>query len=156
MKAVDDVLEEIGAGEKPRLLVLNKADLLDEGARQEVGIQHPGAVLVSALTGEGLDALREGIEAAFEEALAEVELLVPYAEGSRLHELHEVAGELERTERGDGVLVKARVPIAEMHRFDDLRTGGNGARVLSWGERGAMDGAVLDRARPMSPVRASE
>ncbi len=131
MKAVDDVLEEIGAGEKPRLLVLNKADLLAEGARQEVGIQHPDAVLVSALMEDGLDVLRKRIETAFEETLAEVELLVPYSEGSRLHELHEVAGELERTEREDGVLVQARVPIAEMHRFDDLRTGDKGARVLS-------------------------
>ena len=60
------------------------------------------------------------IEAAFEETLAEVELLVPYCEGGRLHELHEVAGELERTEREDGVLVHARVPVAELHRFDDL------------------------------------
>jgi len=122
MEAVDEVLEEIGAGEKPRLLVLNKADLLDEGARQEVGIQHPNAVLVSALGGQGLDLLRGRIEASFEETLAEVELLVPYKQGSRLHELHQVAGDLQRTERGDGVLVQARVPIAELHRFEDLRT----------------------------------
>jgi hypothetical protein len=33
-----------------------------------------------------------------------------------------VAGELERTDRPDGVLVHARVPAAEMHRFDDLVT----------------------------------
>ena len=156
MKAVDDVLEEIGAGEKPRLLVLNKADLLEQSERHEIGIQHPAAVLVSALTGEGLDALREGIEAAFEEALVEVELLVPYAEGSRLHELHEVAGELERTEREDGVLVKARVPIAEMHRFDDLRTGANGAPVITRGEGGAIGEAVPGPSRPTAPLRASE
>ena len=82
--------------------------------------RHPDAVLVSALDGEGLDELRERIEAAFEETLTEVELLIPYAEGGRLHELHEVAGDLERTERDDGVLVRARVPVAELHRFDDL------------------------------------
>jgi GTP-binding protein HflX len=120
MKAVDEVLEEIGAGEKPRLLVLNKADLLSEDERREVELAHPGAVLVSAIGGEGLDRLRERIEAAFEETLAEVELLVPYAEGGRLHELHEVAGDLERTEREDGVLVHAKVPVSELHRFDDL------------------------------------
>jgi len=120
MKAVDEVLEEIGTGEKPRLLVLNKADLLSGDERHEVVLAHPDAVLVSALGGEGLDGLREGIEAAFEETLAEVELLVPYAEGGRLHELHEVAGDLVRTEREDGVLVRARVPVSELHRFDDL------------------------------------
>ncbi len=77
-------------------------------------------LLVSAVDGEGLDLLRAKIEAAFEETLAEVELLVPYAEGGRLHELHEVAGDLERTEREDGVLVHAKVPVSELHRFDDL------------------------------------
>jgi GTP-binding protein HflX len=120
MRAVDAVLEEIGAGEKPRLLVLNKADLLDEEERHEAGLWHPDAVLVSAAEGDGLDGLRERIEAAFAETLTEVELLIPYSEGGRLHELHEVAGDLVRTDRADGVLVHARVPSAELHRFDDL------------------------------------
>jgi GTPase len=120
MQAVDDVLEEIGAGEKPRLLVLNKADLLSEAEREEAELDHPEAVLISAQEGEGLDDLRERIEKAFEETLTEVELLIPYSEGGRLHELHEVAGELERTDREDGVLVHAKVPSAELHRFQDL------------------------------------
>jgi GTP-binding protein HflX len=120
MHAVDEVLEEIGAGEKPRLLVFNKADLLIHAGRRETELDHPDAVAVSAREGEGLDALSERIEAAFEETLTEVELLIPYSEGGRLHELHEVAGELERTDREDGVLVCAKVPTAEMHRFSDL------------------------------------
>jgi GTP-binding protein HflX len=120
IEAVNEVLEEIGAGGKQRLLVLNKADLLAEEDRREVELAHPDAVLVSAVGGEGLAGLRERVESAFEETLAEVELLVPYAEGGRLHELHEVAGSLERTDREDGVLVHAKVPVAELHRFDDL------------------------------------
>jgi GTP-binding protein HflX len=120
IRAVDEVLDEIGAGEKPRLLVLNKADLLSEEERHEVALGHPGAVLVSAVDGEGLEALCERIEEAFAETLTEVELLIPYSEGGRLHELHELVGDLERTDREDGVLVHARVPSAELHRFDDL------------------------------------
>ncbi len=131
MGAVDEVLEEIGTGGTPRLLALNKADLLSENERHEVAIAHPDAVLVSATEGEGLKGLRDKIEAAFEETLAEVELLIPYSEGGRLHELHEVAGDLQRQERTDGVLVHAKVPVAELHRFEDLGTSGNGARVLS-------------------------
>ncbi len=126
MAAVDAVLEEIGAGEAPRLLVFNKADLLSDDERREVLLDHPEAILVSALSGEGIEALRERIERAFEETLREVELLVPYSEGGRLHELHELAGELERTDRGDGVLVRARVPAAELHRFEDLSVNGAG------------------------------
>ncbi len=120
MHAVDEVLEEIGAGEKPRLLVLNKADLLTDDERHEVELAHQDAVPVSAITGAGLDDLRERIERAFAETLTEVELLIPYSQGGRLHELHEVAGELERTDGPDGVRVHARVPSAELHRFDDL------------------------------------
>jgi GTPase len=120
MQAVDEVLGEIGAGEKPRLLVFNKVDLLSEQERRETALDHPEAALISAETGEGLEELRGRIEQAFEETLTEVELLIPYSEGGRLHELHEVAGELERTDRADGVLVHAKVPAAEMHRFSDL------------------------------------
>ncbi|HEX6206392.1 MAG TPA: GTPase HflX [Solirubrobacterales bacterium] len=120
MQAVDDVLKEIGAGDKPRLLVFNKADLLSAEERAETELDHPEAVLISAREGEGLDELRERIERAFEETLTEVELLIPYSEGGRLHELHEVAGDLEREDREDGVLVHAKVPSAEMHRFSDL------------------------------------
>ncbi|HEU5253711.1 MAG TPA: GTPase HflX [Solirubrobacterales bacterium] len=120
IQAVDDVLEEIGAGDKPRLLVFNKVDLLSAEERREAELDHPEATLISAREGEGLELLRERIEAAFEETLTEVRLLIPYSQGARLHELHEVAGDLERTEREDGVLVHAKVPSAEMHRFSDL------------------------------------
>ena len=131
IEAVDAVLEEIGAGGKPRLLVLNKADLLDADGEREAQLRHPDAVLVSAVAGGGLERLGERIEKSFEDTLAEVELLVPYAEGARLHELHELAGDLDRSERADGVLVHAKVPIAELHRFEDLRTDADGGRVLS-------------------------
>jgi len=122
MAAADEVLGEIGAGEKPRLLVLNKIDLLDEAQRAEVRITHPKAVQVSAVTGEGLDQLKVEMERAFEETMAPVELLVPYSEGARLHELHEVAGKVEREDGPEGVLVKTRLPLGEMHRFADLVT----------------------------------
>jgi GTPase len=126
MRAVDEVLAEIGAGDAPRLLVFNKADLLGGDERSEALLEHPDAMLVSALTGEGIEELRGSIEGAFEETLREVELLVPYSEGGRLHELHELTGEIERTDRGDGVLVRARVPVTELHRFEDLSVNGTG------------------------------
>ena len=126
MRAVDEVLEEIGAGDRPRLLVLNKGDLLDEEERREALLRHPDAVLVSSLEGEGIAELRSRVEAAFEDTLRAVELLVPYSAGGRLSELYEIAGDLEREERDDGVLVKARVPAAELHRFADLAANGRG------------------------------
>src|SRR5437763_2267139 len=102
LRAVEDVLEEIHAGERPRLLVLNKADMLGEERRSELGFRHPDGVLVSAATGEGLDELRDRIEAAFAATLRAVDLLLPYEEGGRLAEPHDLAGDLERTETADG------------------------------------------------------
>jgi GTPase len=125
--AVDSVLEEIGAGERPRLLALNKLDLLDPDQRRELLVGVPDAVGVSAVTGEGLEELRDRIEAAFLETLREVELLVPYSEGGLLSEVHELAGDLEREERADGVLVKARIPAALTHRFERFSVNGTGA-----------------------------
>ena len=110
MAAVEDVLEEIGAGDRTRLMVLNKADVLDADRRAELAHRHPGDVLVSALTGEGLDVLGDKVEEAFRATLCPVELLLPYAEGGRLAELHDVAGELERTDTPEGVRVRALVP----------------------------------------------
>ena len=118
LRAVEDVLEEIGAGGVPRLLALNKADLLDAEARRELGFRHPDAVLVSALTGEGLDALRDRVQAAFRSALRDVELLLPYDEGGRLAELHELADGLEREDTADGVRVHARLPETVAARYE--------------------------------------
>ena len=87
------------------------------------------AVAISATTGAGLDALRDLIEASFAEAFRDVELLLPYEEGARLAELHDVAGDLERIERPDGVRVRAQVPAALAHRFAGFAL--NGDRVSS-------------------------
>jgi GTP-binding protein HflX len=54
-----------------------------------------------------------------------LELLVPYSEGGRLAELHELAGEVEREDREDGVLVRARVPAALVHRFARFTVNGD-------------------------------
>ena len=116
-RAVEEVLEEIGAGESPRVLVLNKVDLLDLDAREELRLRHPEAVLVSGVTGEGLEDLAERIERELRHALRPVELLVPYANGGSLAELHEVAGEIARRDTPEGVRVRALVPARLAERF---------------------------------------
>jgi GTP-binding protein HflX len=129
MDAVDETLHEIGADERPRLLVLNKVDLLDDDARRELSFRHPAAAHVSAVTGEGLEELAEAIEGRFLATLRTMELLVPYEEGGSLSELHEVAGEMERADTAEGVRVKARVPAGVAQRFERFAVNGspNGA-----------------------------
>jgi GTP-binding protein HflX len=116
--AVEEVLDEIGAGERPRLLVLNKADLLDDLGRTRAVNGHRDALLVSAASGEGLDALCERIDELFVRSLVAVELLMPYAEGARLAELHELAGELDREDTPEGVRVRALLPAASVGRYE--------------------------------------
>ena len=125
-RAVDDVLEEIGVGEQPRILVLNKADVLDEERRAELAFRHPEAALVSAISGEGLEELQERIADEFERTLRDVELLVPFSEGGTLSELHDVAGDLERTDTPDGVRIQARLPSVVAERFDRYAVNGAG------------------------------
>jgi GTPase len=128
LAAVDDVLAEIGAAERPRILTLNKIDAVDPERRRELAFRHPAAVQISAASGEGLAALGEAIEAAFEEALVPIELLVPYSEGAALSELHELAGEVERRDTAAGVAVRARVPTAASRRFERFALNGSRAR----------------------------
>jgi GTP-binding protein HflX len=121
--AVEDVLHEIGALQAPRLLVLGKADLIDEERRAELANRHRDAVLVSAVTGEGLPELVERIEDEFARTLREVELLMPFEEGGRLAELHEIAGDLEREDTPEGVRVIARVPPTVAARYEPFVPG---------------------------------
>ena len=101
----------------PRLLVLGKVDLVDEDTRKVLRHRHPDAVLVSALTGEGLGELVERIEGEFAKRLLEVELLIPFEEGGRLAQLHEIAGDLKREDTAHGVRVTVRLPAPIAERF---------------------------------------
>jgi GTPase len=116
-RAVEQTLDEIGASERPRLLVLNKIDLLSQTARDELRLRYPDAVLVSATTGEGLPELGERIERELLHTLRPVELLVPYADGGSLAELHKSASEVSREDTPEGVRVHALVPERLAERF---------------------------------------
>jgi GTP-binding protein HflX len=117
-RAVEQTLEEIGAGERPRVLVLNKVDLVDDEQRTELRLRHPEAVLVSGHSGEGLEDLRERLERELLHTLRPVHLLVPYADGGSLAELHELAGEVRRTDTPEGVRVDAMLPARLAGRFE--------------------------------------
>ncbi len=117
-QAVDDVLTEIGADEAPRVLVLSKIDLVGEDRREQLINRHTGALLVSPTSGEGLDELTNRIEDEFARTLTEVEMLIPYHEGGRLAELHELAGDLVREDTPAGVRISVRLPPAVAARYE--------------------------------------
>src|SRR5262249_43328435 len=116
--AVDSVLREIGATELPVELVVNKIDAVDTLGRRRLANRSPDALQISALTGEGLDELRARIAERFGERFERVRLLVPYDEGGRLNELYALGAPIdEREDTAEGVLVVARLPRRELHRY---------------------------------------
>src|SRR5438034_6426673 len=116
--AVDGVLREIGANELPVELVVNKIDAVDALGRRRLANRYPDALQISALTGEGLDELRARIAERFGERFERVRLLVPYEEGARLNELYALGAPIdEREDTPEGVLVVARLPRRELHRY---------------------------------------
>jgi GTPase len=118
LTAVNGVLDEIGASELPIELVLNKIDAVDSLGRRRLENRYPGALHVSARTGEGLDELRARIAELFEHRFDVVELLVPYSEGAKLAELYALGPPVElRVDREDGVLIRARLPERDVRRF---------------------------------------
>ncbi|MET0607979.1 MAG: GTPase HflX [Gaiellaceae bacterium] len=118
LAAVQAVLSEIGAGELPVELVLNKIDAIDPLRRRRVGNRFPEALQVSARTGEGLEALRERVAARFGERFEPVRLLIPYDEGGRLAELYALGMPVdERADREEGVFIRAHLPMREVRRF---------------------------------------
>ena len=116
--AVEAVLEEIGATAIPVELVLTKADLVDPLRRRRLANRFPGALELSARTGEGLEELRARVAERFAERFRAVRLLVPYEDGRVLTELYELGAPIEaRSDRSDGVLVVARLPQRDLVRF---------------------------------------
>jgi GTP-binding protein HflX len=73
----------------------------------------------------GLEDLSAAIEARFLATLQPMELLVPYDEGGRLSELHDLAGEMEREDTAEGVRVRARVPAGVAARFERFEVNGH-------------------------------
>lgn len=121
-EAVDRVLDEIGAGERPSLTVYNKIDLLDP---EEVGLlraRMPRAIFFSARTGDGLDLLLDRLSA---EAAANDRLIsadVPYREGGLLKLVHEQGQLISEEYLADRVRIVAKVPARIAGRLERFRT----------------------------------
>lgn len=79
-EAVDVVLQEIGAAERPRLLVYNKADLISEDERRRLA-QEPGGVIVAAATGQGIPRLLDRLASTVSQSGTPLTVTVPYARG---------------------------------------------------------------------------
>ena len=97
---------------------MNKIDAVDPLARRRLANRFPGALQVSALTGEGLDELRARLAERFGDRFEPVRLLLPHTEGGKLAELYALGAPIdERIDTAEGVVVRARLPRRELRRF---------------------------------------
>jgi GTP-binding protein HflX len=126
--AVEEVLEDLDAGDKLVITALNKADRVDlTDAEQQARVKealaaYPNAVVVSALTGKGLDDLRAKIDYVLYNQMAPVNVLIPYKHGELVSFFHE-HGFIEHEEHtADGTHITGRMPANLAGRYANYWT----------------------------------
>lgn len=110
MRAVEDTLEQIGAHGIPRILVFNKVDLVDAATRLALASRFPGAVPVSAETGEGVDELIDAIARAATASETLMEVVVPFSRGDLASLAHSRCTVLAESYDERGTIMTLRVP----------------------------------------------
>jgi GTP-binding protein HflX len=125
------VLSDMAAGPDPALderwpertiEVLNKADLLG-GTAEVPGGDHALSVAVSALTGEGLEELRQALDARMAADMETVDYAIPAADGARLAWLYQHGEILDRTDDEEVIRLRVRLSPADRARFEQARDG---------------------------------
>jgi len=110
IEAVNEVLLEIGAAEKPVLMVFNKLDQLAGGFPPVMREKYPHAVNISARTGEGIDPLLAEIGTQLRPIREFLDLRVPLTEAAILARLHAVGQIVESRYTGKSARLKVRIP----------------------------------------------
>ncbi len=119
MDAVRTVLQEIGAGGVPQLVCVNKADL-DPEAASRIAKHHPGSVVVSAATGEGVEALLRAVGDRLRALTTPVELFVPWDRGDVIAAVHREGEVLSEAHEEAGARIRARLDEVAKARFGDF------------------------------------
>jgi GTP-binding protein HflX len=119
IRAVRDVLAEIGADGVPELLAFNKSDLAPGSAKRLADVWE-GSVALSATTGEGVEDLLLRIGSRLRAVMPVVEMLIPFDRGDVLAAAHR-AGEVLRESAGEtGVRIRGRFDDATLSRFQEF------------------------------------
>jgi GTP-binding protein HflX len=123
--AVQAVLDELGAGDKPRITVYNKIDLLPPDAGERPASER--TAFVSAVTGEGLDALRHKVADALRSQMVAVNAVIPYERGELVARAR-TSGDVSEAYEAGGVRVSGHLPASIA---SELRSAGRNGRRRS-------------------------
>jgi GTP-binding protein HflX len=118
LEVTRETLREIGADQVPSLLVANKVDRLDEGARRALGLAHPDALQLSALDPGDVVRLRQAILEFFDRDAKEVELTVPWSKQRIVSEIHESARVVSERWGEDGAHLVVRADEETLARLE--------------------------------------
>jgi len=110
-EAVQVVLDELGAGEKPRIVAFNKIDLLAPGLHAAAMPAGERATFVSATTGEGIDPLLDRVASLLRDQMVPVDAVVPWSRGELVARA-KVAGDVAERFTDDGVRLSGHLPDA--------------------------------------------
>ncbi len=122
VRAVREVLAEVGADRLPELLVVNKTDAADEETLLHLKRLWPEAVFVSAHRGRGIDDLREAIERRLPRPAVEARVVLPYDRGDLVARVHRQGEVLSTAHLPEGTMLHVRVSealAAELAPFGD-------------------------------------
>ncbi len=116
--AVEDVLEQIGASDRPRVEVYNKIDLLNKDEQDVLAMRFPDAQMVSAATGQGIGLLVERIAQVASGCDEQLEVLIPYRRGDLVSLAHERCRILteEHEEEGTRIVMLAAPSFASQFK----------------------------------------
>ncbi len=103
-RTVEEVLDSLGATEAPRVEAVNKCDLIAPDAQSL-----PGALYISASTGENVEKLLLRVESELEAGAQEVRLLIPFSRYALVSRLHAMGGVLEQRHSEEGVEIRMRI-----------------------------------------------
>lgn len=117
MEVTLEVLGEVGAGDRPTLLVLNKVDQIDDAARAALAGEFEDAILTSAFDPADLARLHERIVRYFERDMIDGELFVRYDASRMIHTIHESCRVLEEVHEDAGTRVRVRAPKDVLERL---------------------------------------
>jgi GTP-binding protein HflX len=109
VRAVREVLAEVGADAVPELLVINKLDAADEETQLRLKRLWPEAVFASARTGAGIEDVRAAVERRLPWPAIELTAVVPYERGDLVARVHSVGEVLETSHLAEGTRIRARV-----------------------------------------------
>jgi GTP-binding protein HflX len=119
MEVVREVLEEIGAGELPLTLVLNKIDQVDELHRKLLRKEFPGSIQMSALEANDVERLKQYIISHFQADMVEADFVIPYEASNLVGEIRRQATVVSETHDEESLIVRVRATPRMMERLQE-------------------------------------